>query len=217
MQKIFTGRHFSGRRKATVAKNRTIRTLDRRKLKSTDFLDLTGRACFGLKQEKEGSIRGIYSIHHDRYIKDAFPVGTRGFLYYHPRPPLPPGYDEIRFRLTKSFDPASFDHGTDLLNRFGRPWSMRQTNAHCRRLLIEDGLISPSEPVPLWNMISTLRVDQLKATDFLDFSGQKQITVRTQYGRTLVLYERSPKDAVPCPENSAGFLYYYQPPNLPPA
>lgn len=44
-----------------------------------------------------------------------FPEYAKGFLYYNvPRPPFPPIMGDVKFRITPSSDPSSFDSGTDL-------------------------------------------------------------------------------------------------------
>jgi hypothetical protein len=56
-----------------------------------------------------------------RYLP--FPPHTKVFLYYFTSPKKPPIAGELRFRVTSSDDPASFESGSDLLKPNGHPWS----------------------------------------------------------------------------------------------
>jgi hypothetical protein len=51
------------------------------------------------------------------------PPDTKAFLYYFKPPENPRIGGEIRFRVTLSDDPASFESGSDLLLLNGQPWS----------------------------------------------------------------------------------------------
>jgi hypothetical protein len=52
-----------------------------------------------------------------------YPPDTNAFLYYAVSPEKPRIAGELRLRVTSSDDPASFESGSDLLRRDGRPWS----------------------------------------------------------------------------------------------
>jgi hypothetical protein len=52
-----------------------------------------------------------------------FPPDTKAFLYYFTPPEKPRIAGELRFRVTFSDDPASFESGSDLLALNGQPWS----------------------------------------------------------------------------------------------
>jgi hypothetical protein len=52
-----------------------------------------------------------------------YPPNTKGFLYYSMSPEKPRIAGELRFRVTSSDDPASFESGSDLLRPDGLPWS----------------------------------------------------------------------------------------------
>jgi hypothetical protein len=79
-----------------------------------------------------------------------FPTNTQGFLYYNVPPPhLPPIMGGLRFRITSSSDPSSFDSGSDLLHVTRPiPWSLpllhlvRTRNFPICEQLVVEGLIS---------------------------------------------------------------------------
>ncbi|KAG5642201.1 hypothetical protein DXG03_003417 [Asterophora parasitica] len=84
------------------------------------------------------------------YSRARFPPSSRGFLYYHQDPSLPPTATEIRFRLTPTPDPTSFSTGSDLLYN-SSPWSIPlhtlvtvKLYAGFRAQLIADRLIDPA-------------------------------------------------------------------------
>ena len=58
-----------------------------------------------------------------KYYPLPFPPNTKGFLYYFMSPEKPRIAGEVRFRVTSSDDPASFESGSDLLKPNGQPWS----------------------------------------------------------------------------------------------
>jgi hypothetical protein len=51
------------------------------------------------------------------------PTKLEAFLYYFTSPEKPRIAGELRFRVTSSDDPASFESGSDLLKSNGQPWS----------------------------------------------------------------------------------------------
>lgn len=60
------------------------------------------------------------------FIKHSFLTNAQGFLYYNVPPPhLPPIMGDLRFRITSSSDPSSFNDGSDLLHATRPiPWSL---------------------------------------------------------------------------------------------
>lgn len=78
-----------------------------------------------------------------------FPKSTGGFFYYHVEPSLPPIAGELRFRVTQSSDPSSFQAGHDLLRPSKRTWSRpllqimsnQPSLAAIRQQLLDDGLV----------------------------------------------------------------------------
>ena len=52
-----------------------------------------------------------------------FPPDTKAFLYYSTPPGKPRIAGELRFRVTSSDDPASFESVSDLMKKNGETWS----------------------------------------------------------------------------------------------
>jgi len=52
-----------------------------------------------------------------------YPPDTKAFLYYSMSPEKPRIAGNLRFRVTSSDDPSSFESGSDLLLVDGQPWS----------------------------------------------------------------------------------------------
>lgn len=81
-------------------------------------------------------------------IKQRFPQNTKGFFYYNVPPPhSPPTMGDLRFRITSSSDPSSFNDGSDLIHGLGHtPWSLPLLNMAkaesyiqlCEQLVAED-------------------------------------------------------------------------------
>lgn len=74
-----------------------------------------------------------------------FPEDTRGVLYYHCNPTLPPIAGEVRFRICENLE--NFDQGSDL-HVLNRPWSLSLLRivhtpnfAGLRRMLLDEGLV----------------------------------------------------------------------------
>ena len=107
-----------------------IVTLDPNKLveKKQPCLHIGGRRsfypCTSLPDQSRRVNEGLYydsggvGSHHHLY-----PPDTKGFLYYSMSPGRPRIAGELRFRVTQSDDPASFESGSDLLRINGLPWS----------------------------------------------------------------------------------------------
>jgi hypothetical protein len=53
----------------------------------------------------------------------SYPRDAKAFLYYSRPPERPRLAGEVRFRVTSSDDPASFESGSDLMRPDGMPWS----------------------------------------------------------------------------------------------
>lgn len=103
---------FQGR-----TQHRIIQTLDANALTPSHFHDLSGRQTVQFTVG-DPALRIRFRI---RYVivngeSLSFPAQTRGFLYY--SPPL----NQIRFRITGSSDPKSFQEGKDLSLPDGSPW-----------------------------------------------------------------------------------------------
>jgi hypothetical protein len=113
-------------------RKRMIVTLDPNKLaeKKQECLDISGRKSFRpytLLLEQSRAVK-VNSLHYESGLKRdesphaSYPPDTKGFLYYSMLPGRPRIAGEIRFRVTSSDDPASFESGSDLLRANGLPW-----------------------------------------------------------------------------------------------
>ncbi|KZT24300.1 hypothetical protein NEOLEDRAFT_1179298 [Neolentinus lepideus HHB14362 ss-1] len=116
-----------------------LRTLDSQELSSEDFVVLSGRASVTLKPRSQL----LYSSAH------YFPDDTQGFFYWHTEPGAPALAGQVRFRVTNSKDPASFQGGQDLRLLGGDPWRVSLFSvASCTRykvlrsVLLSDGLVT---------------------------------------------------------------------------
>ncbi|KAI0035907.1 hypothetical protein K488DRAFT_82666 [Vararia minispora EC-137] len=128
-------------RPRTSARYISFGTLDRRKLRATDYVELAGlqrpTTTFKADLPDDTALRFSHKWRWqyasepgilDRFMR--FPPDARGFLYYHP--PTSPfhfprlklfDHGHIRLRKTSGGDPALFDEGSDLLLPSGAPWS----------------------------------------------------------------------------------------------
>ncbi|KAG6875518.1 hypothetical protein C0993_008848, partial [Termitomyces sp. T159_Od127] len=104
-----------------IQKRRTIGTLDPNRLKSCDYMDISGKASVQLKRPNSRLECKIWYNNHA--TKSYFPSNTQGFLYLWLKPGLPVLSAQIRFRLTSSDDPTQFEKGTDLF-KDGQPWNI---------------------------------------------------------------------------------------------
>jgi hypothetical protein len=104
-----------------------ISTLYPELLQETDYLDLSSKFTLALWSRQVGKLLGYKraSITYDPRDTQPFPPGSHGFLYYTTPPGLPPTAGEIRFRITPTSSPASFNQGTDLLAPYGMPWRIQ--------------------------------------------------------------------------------------------
>ncbi|KAI0919811.1 hypothetical protein AcV5_001779 [Taiwanofungus camphoratus] len=156
--------------------SRNIETLDPHRLSTADYLHLSGLSMLAIfdrsdliwtsdrcnKHKEEGAKRGKWKhVGNADLNKSAiyywvdptavlpFPQGTDGFLYYYSNPRLSPMLGEIRFRITPSSSPKSFDEGADLLLPRGSPWCIpflilvtAKKYQKLREVLLRDGLIT---------------------------------------------------------------------------
>ena len=76
---------------------------------------------------KHSSLVKVPYLDYDRTVEQeeriSYPPDTKAFLYYSLSPGKPRIAGELRFRVTSSDDPASFESGSDLLRRNGLLWS----------------------------------------------------------------------------------------------
>ncbi|TFK46233.1 hypothetical protein OE88DRAFT_1595401, partial [Heliocybe sulcata] len=109
-----------------------LRTLNQTQLNAEDFVDLSGRVCKTVRSAlvPEGLALRMYYLEvshscHTRGCKGIpFPPESHGFLYWHLQPDGPPVSGHVRFRITKSSDPATFPSGHDLQLPDGRIWNI---------------------------------------------------------------------------------------------
>ncbi|KAG6841598.1 hypothetical protein C0991_009354 [Blastosporella zonata] len=127
-----------------------VRSLNPLHLQPRDFVDISHRLRPTIKSRlKDGRIL-TGSLSYASTHRYHFPDKTHGFLYCHRNPNLPVTAGQVRFRLTTSADPASFEEGTDLMRHDGAlPWSIPllhlrlAATAPLEALAIQDGLIEP--------------------------------------------------------------------------
>jgi hypothetical protein len=69
--------------------------------------------------------RLVYDVKYEsgNWTKLSYPPDTKAFLYYYTSPEKPRLAGELRFRVTSSDDPASFESGSDLMKINGQVWS----------------------------------------------------------------------------------------------
>lgn len=124
---------------------KSISTLHPDRLQPGDFTDISAKGRHDIRTSF-GSCTQISYSQKDGFIP--FPPSTHGFFYYHRDPLLPPVAGEVRFRITRSQDPASFRTGHDLLRPSRRPWSIPLLSltalrgpAALREQLVADGIV----------------------------------------------------------------------------
>jgi hypothetical protein len=141
----------------------TIRHLSPVLLSTDDFMDLSGLVAPHVWDHSDHE-RRKWIISYDissRGDMTAFPVGCSGFFYYWSGSLGPVGA-QLRFRVTGSRDPSSFEAGHDLLLPSGVPWK-RNVATLCGRdkvsavqdVLVRDGVLAP-HAIDFWRTSSTL-------------------------------------------------------------
>ncbi|THH13840.1 hypothetical protein EW146_g6422, partial [Bondarzewia mesenterica] len=139
--------------------SRYIQNLDPRHITSSDFHDISGR--YNPRYYAETATENPEEIYyeatggiHSPIIH--FPPGTHGFLYYHCQTGIEEG--QVRFRITKDANPASFVEGKDLLFRTGLPWYLpgsRLRHKALGRLIPKDDGATKPESVPVEQQYAT--------------------------------------------------------------
>lgn len=158
------------------ARARFISTLNPSRLIASDYQTISGAAYVALcpptlwphnpsSELCRKSDDGMYvKLDHTLYEKPyvsfvtyksdldiPFPSETSGFFYYHQPTAAPPASGQIRFRITRNRNPASWGSGMDLYLPNGLVWKkslLEVTGKHpkltaLRTLLLADKLISP--------------------------------------------------------------------------
>ncbi|KAF5377835.1 hypothetical protein D9615_006720 [Tricholomella constricta] len=111
--------------------SRRIQTLNWELLTASDFVDVSHLRQPSIRLHT-GSARIAYMASSIQN-KKPFPPNTRGFLYWHHDPSLPPTNAGIRLRLVPEPDPTLFSTGTDLLYPNAMPWSIDLVKLACNR------------------------------------------------------------------------------------
>ncbi|KZT24303.1 hypothetical protein NEOLEDRAFT_1179301 [Neolentinus lepideus HHB14362 ss-1] len=102
-----------------------LRTLNPRYLSPEDFVVLSGRMTpmnMRLRADLRSCPRLQLSYSNSKGHHIGFPDDTQGFFYWHIDPGAPALAGQVRFRVTNSKDPASFQGGQDLRMPGGDPW-----------------------------------------------------------------------------------------------
>jgi hypothetical protein len=138
---------------AKGAKLRRVQHLSQAMLEASDFMDLSGlqmaRIAFAGGDSGPTFLTMGYLSRDVQHL--GFPLGTSGFLYFHPGTAGPISA-HLRFRVTGSSDPASFDAGQDLLMPFGVPWKHNLTAVfrgdgvgEAANVLLREGLVTEAD------------------------------------------------------------------------
>ncbi|KZP27523.1 hypothetical protein FIBSPDRAFT_1040078 [Athelia psychrophila] len=167
--------------------------------------------------------------HVEKGLRVLFPAGCRGFLYLSNADEAQSSW-QIRFRVTDSDSPESFESGTDLLRPDQKPWSVtlkslgETKSVVLQELLLKDGLISDApvsldvnsddpfinrslQPPARPRSVQTLDHTRLCPSDYLDLAGLKYPTISTQNANFRVGYTAIGHNRIPFPPSARGFLY----------
>ncbi|TFK52128.1 hypothetical protein OE88DRAFT_1657180 [Heliocybe sulcata] len=102
------------------------RTLNPTQLDGEDFVDISAKVSISVRlplAPEESKLDLHYYCPPGRNYA-AFPPASQGFFYWHLEPDAPPISGQVRFRTTRSSDPATFPSGRDLPLPDGRPWNI---------------------------------------------------------------------------------------------
>ncbi|KAF5338033.1 hypothetical protein D9758_014262 [Tetrapyrgos nigripes] len=98
----------------------TVSTVVPSELTSDDYCKIAERSSISFSPMKKIQ----FKVYYDFFSGRKFPTGSGGFFYYHTPDNAPLFAGGIRFRVTPSEDPQTFQDGFDLLNVAGLPWEM---------------------------------------------------------------------------------------------
>lgn len=214
----------------TTQKNhakRIISTLRADSLSHTDFIDASGLTRFSvaskytlsgdrayastlcyLRGTRMSKSRGIEAgksghVSSGAGIRERFPEGTRGFLYYFNPDFAPSWMGQLRFRVTDSSDPASFASGHDLLDPHGAlplAWPLRTVMSsslyqNLFRMLLHEKLVTRdtvAQVAGLWPNLhwkgGTRTIYAYKQPFYLDFQSPRfQLEIVGMEGGRLVV------------------------------
>lgn len=135
----------------------SVRTLRPDRLKTSDFVDLSGRTIVQMSlADSDGDSHHRFTYTQSKKLsqKRFFPIGSHGFLYCHT---VDGQAQEIRFRVTPSDDPRTFSAGRDMELPSGLPWSIHMGSLTSgkpglARMLVTDGYLDPAA-VRMWRAI----------------------------------------------------------------
>ncbi|KAF9461530.1 hypothetical protein BDZ94DRAFT_1323305 [Collybia nuda] len=124
----------------------TISTLRRENLQSRDFIDTKEKLSSLVRIQKykdDGSLSRRVLCQLKPYLTP--PLESGGFLYFHIPQGKPSITGELRFRVTPTSNPDSFDKGYDLTRPDGFYWRIQllAMPVHMRHLVVRDQLIPP--------------------------------------------------------------------------
>ncbi|KAF5342646.1 hypothetical protein D9611_002026 [Ephemerocybe angulata] len=156
---------------------RPVNNLDPKHLNMSHIIDLQGVIQPWVSFAPAAWTRLCYSV-----PSTPFPPHSRGFLYYHSRPGLPPGAGEIRLRvvdpgLAESHSAADlFANGRDLLEHNGyKPWRIHMLQLYTtqgyhpiRQLLRAQGLIDAAQDRETEQRVSAAKLDRVGRSTILD-------------------------------------------------
>ncbi|KAJ7887033.1 hypothetical protein B0H14DRAFT_3430878 [Mycena olivaceomarginata] len=111
----------------------SLSTLNYKLLRRTDFIDLSHKTSANVHfQTQTGPGSGAQIQYHMQGKERLpFPSYTRGFLYWTNEDELhSPLAGSLRFRITHSADPKSFESGRDLTRRSNRDWKIIKAQLH---------------------------------------------------------------------------------------
>ncbi|KAK7056056.1 hypothetical protein R3P38DRAFT_2850254 [Favolaschia claudopus] len=130
-----------------------LSTLNPSALVSTDHLDLSHKSTFRPRfaHKETPPMSEETSMVYFRGTHLPFPARTSGFLYFHKPDKAAPLEGSVRFRLTSSSSPASFETGQDLLLPLGVPWQLNLPQIAChghprvRSQVLRDNLVTQDQ------------------------------------------------------------------------
>ncbi|KAJ6510629.1 hypothetical protein C8R45DRAFT_393436 [Mycena sanguinolenta] len=113
---------------------------DSRPQKQLAICFIRGKPAYGIDYFRKGT------------VYQPFPPRTAGFFYYHAPKDFPPMAGGLRFRITASENPASFQDGHDLLHE-GLPWQVSLSTIAIavgsrtvlRERLLHEGLVTQAD------------------------------------------------------------------------
>ncbi|ETW85356.1 hypothetical protein HETIRDRAFT_414387 [Heterobasidion irregulare TC 32-1] len=213
---------------------RVIQTLWANKLAPSDFYDISGHIspvyrAIRFSYGRRLSMRFFYQP-DSRHLgpKPPFPSGTHGFLYYVSKTPWLLG-GELRFRITKDNNPASFDGGDDLRCPDGEVWCRKLSNLrNFKQIALLRSLINPEDdfdtdlqhsvnPTLSRRCLQTLDPHRLRPSDFQDLSDLNKVRLTVPNppaGRTRssdIAYDTRKHAEGHYPTGTHGFFYYLSP------